>query len=87
MIDKKLFDETAKKLCDALPESLKHMKNDLENTFRHILQTTFSKLDLVTREEFDAQVAVLARTRQKIDEIEKQLAELNKTKNNQTDNK
>ena len=83
MIDKKLLDETAKRLCDALPESLQHMKNDLHNSFHHILQTTFSKLNLVTREEFDTQVAVLARTRQKIDEIEKTLAQLN-LQNSQT---
>lgn len=71
MIDKKFFDDTAKRLCDILPESMQHAKNDLHDSFRRILQSTFNKLNLVTREEFDTQVAVLKRTRQKIDDIEK----------------
>jgi ubiquinone biosynthesis accessory factor UbiK len=75
MIDKKFFDDTAKRLCDSLPNSLQHAKNDLHDNFRRILQSTFNKLNLVTREEFDTQVAVLARTRKKIDAIEKILQE------------
>ncbi|NVK40587.1 MAG: accessory factor UbiK family protein [Oceanospirillaceae bacterium] len=43
---------------------------------RSLLQSSFARLDLVTREEFDAQAAVLARTREKVDQMEVKLAEL-----------
>ncbi|MFN7097646.1 MAG: accessory factor UbiK family protein [Gammaproteobacteria bacterium] len=70
------LDDIAKKLTDALPDSLKHAKKDLQQTFHSILQSAFAKLDLVTREEFDVQVAVLAKTRSKLDVLERAVAEL-----------
>lgn len=48
-----------------------------------LLQTTFARMDLVTREEFDAQRAVLARTRDKLEQLEQQLAQLEAQNNNQ----
>lgn len=74
MIDPKIFDDLAKKLSDAIPPGVKEVQKDLEHAFRTILQSTFSKLDLVTREEFDAQVRVLARTRAKLEALEQQVA-------------
>ena len=76
MIDSKFFDETAKKLFEALPQSLQNLEQDMEQKFKEALQATFSKLDLVTREEFDIQVKVLARTRQKIEALEQQVEQL-----------
>ena len=76
MIDPTLFDEIANKLSKALPEGFHELDKDLRQKFHAILQATFSKLDLVTREEFDIQAKVLAKTRQKLDTIEKQLMEL-----------
>lgn len=80
MIDPKkcqaAIDEITKKLCDALPDSLKNAKADLEKTFHSILQTGFAKLDLVTRDEFDVQAKVLAKTRSKIDALEAAVHEL-----------
>ncbi|MBB71836.1 MAG: hypothetical protein CMF50_05505 [Legionellales bacterium] len=70
MFDPKVFDDIAKKLTDALPPGLKDAKQDMENNFRSILQSCFAKLDLVTREEFDTQAAVLAKTRQKLEQLE-----------------
>lgn len=69
-------DDLTKKLSDTLvPEKFKQAKQDTENTIRAILQSAFAKLDLVTREEFDVQAAVLAKTRAKLaileDRIEK----------------
>jgi BMFP domain-containing protein YqiC len=49
------------------------MKEDLEQQFRALLQSQLRKLDMVSREEFDAQTAVLERTREKLDTLEKQL--------------
>jgi ubiquinone biosynthesis accessory factor UbiK len=73
MIDTKFLDDAAKKLFDALPPSLQNLEQDIEQKFKEVLQTTFSRLDLVTREEFDVQVKVLARTREKIEALEQQL--------------
>ena len=49
---------------------------DLEKNFRGMLSSAFSRLDLVAREEYDAQVAVLARTREKLSALEARVAEL-----------
>jgi BMFP domain-containing protein YqiC len=70
------IDDLAKKLTDALPDSVKHAKKDMQKTFQSILQSAFAKLDLVTREEFDVQAAVLAKTRSKLDILERAVAEL-----------
>lgn len=76
MFDPKVFDDIAKKLSDSLPPILSDAKKDIENNFRAILQSAFSKLDLITREEFDAQVKVLAKTRKKLDDLEKTVEKL-----------
>lgn len=73
MFDPKTFDDISKKLFDALPEGLKSAQDDIQHKFKTILQATFDKLDLVTREEFEVQKKVLAKTRQKVEAIEKQL--------------
>lgn len=78
MIDTPLFEDILKRLTDAIPPSLQNVKQDLERNFRAVLQSTFNKLDLVTREEFDAQTGVLLKTRTKVEHLEKQLAELEK---------
>lgn len=70
MLDPKQFDEMAKKLFSALPESVQNMEQDLQQKFKDILQATFARLDLVTREEFDVQTKVLARTREKLDALQ-----------------
>ncbi|HEB77995.1 MAG TPA: accessory factor UbiK family protein, partial [Methylothermaceae bacterium] len=49
---------------------------DMEKNFRAILQSAFSQMNLVSREEFDAQAALLRRTREKLENLEAQLAEL-----------
>ncbi len=73
MFDAKFFDELSKKLAEALPNGVRQACEDVEKNFQSILKSAFGKLDLVTREEFDAQVAVLQRTRKKVDELEKRL--------------
>lgn len=71
--------ELNKKLCDALPSSLKTMKKDLEKNFQAVLHSAFNKLDLVTRDEFDAQTKVLARTRKKVEILEAEVERLEKS--------
>jgi len=74
MFDPNIFSDLAKKMTDALPQNLQIMKQDMEKQFKSVLQTTFNKLDLVTREEFDAQNEVLAHTRQMVEELEKRVS-------------
>ena len=66
----------ARKLAEAVPEGLRSMREDLEKNFRSVLRASLSKLDLVTREEFEVQEAVLAKTRAKLEALEKQVKEL-----------
>lgn len=76
MVDPKKLDDIAKKLSDAVPERLKSAKDEMSKQFKQVLQTQLSKLDLVSRDEFDTQTQVLLRTRQKLEELEKKLSEL-----------
>lgn len=69
------IDGLAKKLADAVPEGLRSMREDVEQNFRSVLRGGLAKLDLVTREEFEVQEAVLARTREKLDALEQRIAE------------
>ncbi len=70
------LDEIARELVDAVPRNVRALGDDLERNFRSLLQAGLGKMDLVTREEFDLQVAVLARTREKLEALEARLAEL-----------
>jgi BMFP domain-containing protein YqiC len=74
--DPRLIDDLAQRLAGSLPESVVAMRRDLERNFKGVLQARLAKLDLVTREEFDVQSAVLRRTREKLAELEKRLGEL-----------
>lgn len=76
MKNKHFFADLAKHLCNDLPKNLHDMKQDIEKNFQAILTSAFNKLDLVTREEFDAQTKVLARSRKKIENLEARLKEL-----------
>lgn len=73
------LDDLARELADAVPRNLKSLGEDLERNFKSLLQAGLGKMDLVTREEFDLQVAVLERTREKLDALEARLAELEGT--------
>lgn len=67
------IDRLARKLAEAVPEGIRSVRDDLEENFRSVLHSGLSKLDLVTREEFDVQQAVLARTREKLEALELRL--------------
>lgn len=72
----KMLDDLAKTLAGALPPGLREMQQEVEKNFRAVLQGFFSRLDLVTREEFDVQTEVLVRTRTLVEDLEKQVAVL-----------
>jgi BMFP domain-containing protein YqiC len=76
MPDAKLFDDIARRLSNAVPASARSVQDDLEKNLRAGVQSVLAKLDLVTREEFDVQCKLLARSRAKIELLEKQVAEL-----------
>ena len=77
--DPRLIDDLARRLAGSLPESLVALRRDLEQNFKGVLQSGLTRFDLVTREEFDVQAAVLRRTREKLEQIEARLRELETT--------
>ena len=76
MIDPKTLDELASRLAGSLPGGMQLLHDDLKRNLRANLEAGLAKLDLVTREEFDVQSAVLARTREKLTRLERQVEEL-----------
>jgi BMFP domain-containing protein YqiC len=72
------IENLARKLAESMPEGLRSVRDELENNFRSVLRASLSKLDLVTREEFEVQEAVLARTREKLEALESRLEEFEK---------
>jgi ubiquinone biosynthesis accessory factor UbiK len=71
-------DNIARRLAEALPEGLRSMRDDLEQNFRSVLRSSLNRLDLVTREEFEVQEAVLARTREKLEALETRVQDIDK---------
>ena len=74
--DPKSLDDLARRLADAVPPGLTALKNDLEQNFKAVLQSGLTKLDLVTRQEFDIQSGVLRRSRERLEELEARIAAL-----------
>lgn len=70
MIDPKNIGDIIQTILDDMPQGIKNMPLDIQQNFRSCLQGVFEKLDLVTREEFDAQRGVLLRTREKLEALE-----------------
>jgi hypothetical protein len=78
MLDSKFLDDLAHRLSAALPQGLQQAQADLEKNFRATLQSALGRLDLVTREEFDVQTRVLARTRARLEALEAQVSAMEK---------
>jgi BMFP domain-containing protein YqiC len=78
MIDLRMIDELSRKLSASLPPGVGRMKDEAEEQFRLVLARSFEKMNLVTREEFDAQSAVLKRTREKLEQLQEQVTQLEK---------
>jgi len=71
-----MIDELTNKLGESLPPGLTQKKEEIENQFRNVLTGAFERMNLVSREEFDAQCEVLEQTRDKLAELESRLEEL-----------
>jgi BMFP domain-containing protein YqiC len=67
------LDDLARRLAEAVPESLRSFGRDLEGNFKAVLQAQLAKLDLVSRQEFDVQAALLARTQAALAAMEERL--------------
>ena len=78
MLNGKFIDDLARQISKSIPSGMKELQADVEKNVHTLLQGALGKLDLVTREDFDAQAAVLRRTREKLEELEHAIAELEK---------
>lgn len=79
MIDTKTLDDFAHMIAAMMPANLANLRQELEKHLRVGLESFFQEIDLVTREEYDVQVAVLARTRERLESLETRIKELEKT--------
>jgi BMFP domain-containing protein YqiC len=76
MINREAIDKLAQEIGDFFSKDA--LQHDIQGKLRALLLARLSKMDLVTREDFDAQAAILQRTRTKLDQLENQLAELSR---------
>ncbi|NOX90983.1 MAG: accessory factor UbiK family protein [Gammaproteobacteria bacterium] len=77
-LDPEKLDELARGVLDKLPAGFQTMQQDMEKNLRAALQATLAKMELVTRDEFDVQSAVLQRSREKLEALEARVTELEK---------
>ena len=73
-MDTPRIDEIARRLLESVPPAARAIQKDLESNFRAVLRASLTKLDLVSRDEFDAQMRVLERTRARLEELERRVA-------------
>ena len=81
MIDLQHIDDLARRLSNLVPPAMRghgfeELRDEMQENFKSVLQAGLAKLDLVTREEFEVQRAVLLRTREKLDALQQTVAEL-----------
>jgi BMFP domain-containing protein YqiC len=70
------IEELTRRISALIPGDVKHMQDDIESNIHNLLQSSLKKMNLVTREEFDVQSAVLQRTREKLEQLEKIVEQL-----------
>lgn len=75
-MDPQVLDDLSARLTALLPEGVRGVRDDLQRNFRAVIQSALERMDLVTRDEFDAQAAVLSRTRERLEALEAQVAEI-----------
>jgi hypothetical protein len=76
MIDARQLEDLAARLARALPPGLKSLRAELEDNFRAILRANLERFDLVSRDRFEVQAELLARTQAKLDALEQRLKTL-----------
>jgi len=67
------FEEMTRQVLDSLPSDLGRIQADVEKNLKAALQATFTRLELVSREEFDIQTELLSRTRALVEELGKKI--------------
>jgi BMFP domain-containing protein YqiC len=70
------IEDLVRRLMASIPPGLRGLQHDLESNFRAVLRANLARLDLVARDEFTAQTRVLERTRARLEELERRIAEL-----------
>ncbi len=75
-MDFRFIDDLTRRLGDAIPPGVNRAREDIESHFRTVLTGAFERMDLVTRDQFQAQAAVLERCQEKLEALERRLAEL-----------
>ena len=78
MFDPRRLDELVQRVSEALPPGVEQLHRDVRKNIQAALGSALARMDLVTREEFDVQAAVLQRTREKLEELERIVASLEK---------
>lgn len=81
MLNPTQLESMAKKMAEILPEGFGEMPEAVQSQVKAVLINAFDKMDLVTREEFDIQAAVLSKTRAKLERLEKLVSELEQQRN------
>ena len=76
MLDPKLFDDLSRRIAGSMPQGFQVLQDDLQRNLKASLESTLGRLNLVTREEFEVQQAVLARTREKLKALEERVTAL-----------
>ncbi|WP_261816268.1 ubiquinone biosynthesis accessory factor UbiK [Vibrio gallicus] len=76
MFDPKKLEQVAKQIHESMPQPVKNLGADVDQKVRQVIQAQLNKLDVISREEFEVQTQVLLRTRQKLNEMEKKMADL-----------
>jgi BMFP domain-containing protein YqiC len=76
MLDPKLFDDISRRVAGNLPRGFQSLQEDLQRNLRSGLESALAQMNLVTREEFEIQQAVLLRTREKLEALEARVAAL-----------
>ncbi|MBD1574672.1 accessory factor UbiK family protein [Vibrio sp. S17_S38] len=83
MFDAKKLEQIAKQIHESMPAPVKDLGSDVNKKVQQVIQGQLNKLDVVSREEFDVQTQVLLRTRQKLNELEKKLTDIENKINKQ----
>ncbi|MGL5700928.1 MAG: ubiquinone biosynthesis accessory factor UbiK [Kluyvera sp.] len=76
MIDPKKIEQIARQVHESMPKGLREFGDDIEKKVRQVIQSQLTRLDVVSREEFDVQTQVLLRTREKLALLEQRVSEL-----------
>ena len=76
MIDPRKFDDLARRIQSSLPPGLDEVREDVTRNIRAVIAAGIARMDLVEKEEFDVQSAVLARTREKLEALERRVRHL-----------